>query len=57
MAVPGVLFALLAAGWTLSRPIAGQYSMGSVLAYNCLVVGFVGAMLGGAVAMLLDRRR
>lgn len=57
MAVPAVVLALIGGVWTLARPIAGQYTLGSVLAYTCLVLAFVGAMLGGLVAMLLDRRR
>ena len=34
-----------------------EYGRGSVLGYTALVLGLVGGLLGGAVAVLLDRRR
>ena len=39
-------------------PVTGEeYSVGKVLAYTSLVLALVGGLLGGLVAVLLDRRR
>ncbi len=39
-------------------PVTGQqYSVGKVLGYLSLVLALVGGMLGGVIAVLLDRRR
>lgn len=54
----GMILGILAGGvWTFIGPQAADYSYTSVLGYTCLVLGFIGAMAGGLLAMVLDRKR
>ena len=54
----GTVLGLLAAGvWTFSKPETTQYSYSTVLGYTALLLGFLGAMIGGLLGVLLDRRR
>ncbi len=41
---------------SLSQPASGQFSQNSVVGYVAAILGLVGALVGGAVAVLLDRR-
>ncbi|MFV0460725.1 MAG: hypothetical protein ACK5MT_18370 [Actinomycetales bacterium] len=49
----GVLVALIA---TLFSPDGGSYSLGSVFGYTACMLGLIGALVGGLVAIVLDRR-
>ena len=52
----GILVGLvLALILTFTRPET-EYGYGAVFGYTALVLGFVGALLGGLVAIWLDRR-
>jgi hypothetical protein len=42
---------------SFSRPATGQFSQNSVVGYVAATLGLLGALLGAAVAILLDRRR
>jgi len=60
----GVVLGVLVAGAvTLLTPLdpdpvtGQQYSYGKVLGYTSIVLALVGGLLGGGVAVLLDRRR
>lgn len=54
----GVLVGVLAAGIaTFALPVTQDYGYGTVLAYTALVLGLAGGLLGGLVAVLLDRGR
>lgn len=50
----GVLAAVVL---TYSLPLTDEYGYGAVVGYVALTLGLLGAMVGGAVALLLDRRR
>jgi hypothetical protein len=53
----GVLVGVLVAGAaTFALPVTDEYGYGTVLAYTALVLALVGGLLGGVVALLLDRR-
>jgi len=53
----GVLLGVLAAGIaTFALPVTDDYGYGTVLGYTSLVLGLAGGLLGGLVAVLLDRR-
>jgi hypothetical protein len=53
----GVLLGVLAAGIaTFALPVTDDYGYGTVLGYTAVVLGLVGGLLGGLVAVLLDRR-
>ena len=41
---------------SFSQPATGQFSQNSVVGYVAAIFGLVGALAGGAVAVLLDRR-
>ena len=47
----------VAAVATIARPIAGDYSAGSVFGYLAVSLGLLGALVGGAVAVLVERPR
>ena len=47
----------VAAVVTLSRPVAGNYSAGSVFGYLAVSLGLLGALVGAAVAVLVERPR
>ncbi len=49
--------ALVAIGLTYSLPATEQYGYQAVVGYTALTLGLVGGLLGGALALLLDRRR
>ena len=54
----GVLLGALVAGVaTFALPATEEYGYATVLGYTALVLGLVGGLLGGVVAVLLDRRR
>ena len=54
----GVLVGVIAAGIaTFTLPVTEDYGYGTVLGYTALVLGLTGGLLGGLVAVLLDRRR
>lgn len=52
-----VLGVIAAAIWTFSRPETADYSYGTVLGFISVLLGALGALAGGAVGLLLDRRR
>ena len=52
-AAVGVVIAVIL---SLSRPATGEFSRNSVIGYLAATLGLLGALLGAAVAVLLDRR-
>lgn len=50
----GVLVAVVL---TYALPATQQYGYRSVVGYTALTLGLVGGLVGGGVALLLDRRR
>jgi hypothetical protein len=48
---------LVAVGLTYSLPATREFGYRSVVGYMALTLGLVGGLVGGAVALVLDRRR
>ena len=48
---------LIAVGLTYSLPATEEFGYRSVVGYMALTLGLVGGLVGGAVALILDRRR
>ncbi len=48
---------LVSVGLTYSLPATEEFGYRSVVGYLALTLGLVGGLLGGAVALILDRRR
>ena len=48
---------LVAAVSTVALPVTGRYSAGSVFGYLAVSLGLFGALLGAAVAVLVERPR
>jgi len=52
----GVLVGVFAAFLVTTTAEGGEFEAGSVLGYTALLLALVGGLLGGGVAVLLDRR-
>ncbi len=57
IALGAVVGALVAVVLTYSLPATEQYGYQAVVGYTALTLGLVGGLLGGGIAVLLDRRR
>jgi hypothetical protein len=57
LATGAILGIALGVALSFARPSTGQFSENSVAGYVAATFGLVGALIGAAVAVILDRRR
>jgi hypothetical protein len=57
VATGAILGVVLGIVLSFSRPSTGDFSQNSVVGYVAAILGLIGALIGGALAVLMDRRR
>jgi hypothetical protein len=57
VATGAILGVVLGIVLSFSRPSTGDFSQNSVVGYVAAILGLIGALIGGALAVLMERRR